>query len=85
MPAEPEAAQRGRLPATFTDGIGRNDYTDAGQADADLASALMALDAVLKRNSLTPAQRRDIGAAQQWTRKALRAVSRHMDYGATDD
>ena len=70
------------LPITQTDDCGGNDYTDAGQADADLASALIALSAVLRRSDLTAAQRRDFAAAERWTRRAARAITRHVDYDA---
>jgi hypothetical protein len=63
---------------------GEQDYTAAGQADADLTSALTALDDVLKRNDLTPAQRRDFTAAKGWTERAAQAVYRHMDYRDDD-
>jgi hypothetical protein len=70
-----------RLPVSRHFDTGMQDYTSAGQADADLTSALAALDDVLRRDSLTPAQRRDFTAARHWTARASRAVSRHMDYG----
>jgi hypothetical protein len=77
-----EARRSGsRFPASIRDDLGGQDYTNAGQADADLASALMALDAVLRRSDLTAAQRRDFGAARRWTFRAAQAVTRHMDYG----
>jgi hypothetical protein len=72
---------RGRFKASVRDGFGNQDYSDAGQADADLASAGMALDAVLRSKDLTPGERRDFTAARQWVTKAARAVGRHMDYG----
>lgn len=64
---------------SVTDDIGMQDYTAAGQADADLGSAMMALDQILQRADLTAAQRRDFSAALRWTQRAARAVGRHVD------
>lgn len=71
-----------KLPITRTYDTGENDYTAAGQADADLASAGQSLEDVLRRSDLTPAQRRDFTAALGWTRRAARAITRHVDYDA---
>lgn len=71
------------LPAHATNECGEMDYTDIGQADADLTSARMALDALLGRGDLTPAQRRDFAAALKATQRAARAVGRHIDYDLT--
>jgi hypothetical protein len=73
-----------KLPAHIQDGTGRLDYTAAGLADADLASAGMALDDVLDRDDLTPGQRRDFIAARRATRRAARAVGRQVDVEAID-
>jgi hypothetical protein len=71
-----------KLPVSYRGDFGLQDYTNAGQADADLASALMALDAVLRCGDLTPSQRRDFVAARRWVVRAAHAVTRHMDYDA---
>lgn len=42
-----------RLPGHEIDDLGVVNYTNAGQADADLTSAAMALEAVLERRDLT--------------------------------
>ena len=81
MPATERKA--GLLPAIIIDDCGRNDYTDAGYADADLTSAQMALRSVLTRD-LTPSQRRDFTAALRWTTRAAMAVSRHIDCDYTN-
>jgi hypothetical protein len=72
-----------RLPAYVTDDIGRTDYTMTGQADADCASALMALAAILNRSDLTTAERRDFRAAEKWIQRSARAISRHIMYNET--
>jgi hypothetical protein len=73
-----------RFPVTVENELGEQDYTSAGQADADLTSALMALGDVLRCTDLTPGQRRDFTAAERWTSRAARAITRHMDYGGDD-
>lgn len=59
-------------------------HTAIGQADADLTSATMALESLLSRSNLTPAQRRDFRAALKRVREAARSVGRHIAYGDED-
>lgn len=70
------------LPAHRKDDIGRIDYTAAGQAEADLTSARMALGLALHRPDLTRAQRRGIAAALSDTTEALIHLRRHVDTDA---
>jgi hypothetical protein len=71
------------LPITMATDVGTIEYTNAGQADADLASAGMALEGLLRRSDLTAVQRRDFVAALRWTRRAAQAIGRHVNYGET--
>lgn len=71
-----------KLPAHYEDGMGLMDHTAIGQADADLTSATMAIDQLLRRNDLTATARRDFEVALRGAQRAARAVGRHVDYGA---
>jgi hypothetical protein len=68
-----------KLPAHHQDALGQRDYTPAGLAHADLASASAALEETLRCAGLTPLQRRDLTAARRAVRKASLAVGRHVD------
>lgn len=77
-----------KLPAHYRDPSGQNDYTEAGLADADLASAGIALHAVLQRRDLTPVQRKDFGSALAAVRRAGEIVGCHVDvdgFGKAND
>lgn len=68
-----------KLPAQYEDDCGRLDYTAAGQAEADMTSAIMALDRVLRREDLTAAQRRDFTAARRAAVRSQQITLRHVD------
>lgn len=70
------------LPAHYEDDLGRQDYTEAGQAEADLTSACMALRAVLRRPDLTRAQFRGLSAALSDATEAALHLRRHVDTDA---
>lgn len=61
------------------DDTGSNDLTPAGQAEADLSSAAMALEDALKRDDLTFAEQQDFHAALRGVRRAWRSIARHVD------
>ncbi len=71
-----------RLAANYEDGTGRMDYTYIGLADADLTSARVAIENLLRREDLTAGARRDFGVALRSVERAARAVGRHIDYDA---